>query len=434
MLVFFAAARRGGGVLSCQLRGDIVRRVVITGLGVVSPIGCGRDDYWNALAEGRNGVERITHFDTEGHTAKIAAEVKGFDVEPWLDKKEARKTDKVIHFVIPATDMAIKDAGLDLSGEDQTRIGVYIGSGEGGITTTHENYDILKEKGPSRVSPFFVPMMLSNMPAAYVAMRFGAKGPNMAVVTACSSATHCMGEAMYAIKREDADIMLVGGVEAAITPIAIAGFANMKALSTRNDDPSHASRPFDRERDGFVMGEGAGILVFEGLEHARARGAHIYAEVTGYANTCDAYHITAPAPEGEGTVRAINKALAMAGWRPDQVDLYNAHGTSTPLNDKTESGAINKVFGEHTKRLPVQSTKSMIGHCLGAAGAVEAIAAIMAIEKGLIHPTVNYENPDPECNVNIFAKTIERHVDKAIINNAGFGGHNGVLALERFKG
>jgi 3-oxoacyl-[acyl-carrier-protein] synthase II len=417
-----------------QSRGDIVRRTVITGLGVVSPIGCGRDDYWKALAEGRNGVENISLFDTEGHTARIAAEVRGFDVEPWLDKKEARKTDRVIHFVIPASDMALKDAGLDLSSENTERIGVYIGSGEGGITTTHENYDVLKEKGPSRVSPFFVPMMLSNMPAAYVAMRFGAKGPNMAVVTACSTATHCMGEAMHAIRRGDADVMIVGGVEAAITPIAIAGFANMKALSTRNDDPAHASRPFDKDRDGFVMGEGAGILIFEELERAKARGAHIYAEVTGYANTCDAYHITAPSPEGDGTVRAIGMAMAMAGWTPDQVDLYNAHGTSTPLNDKTESGAINRVFGEHAKRMFVHSTKSMIGHCLGAAGAVETIAALLAVERGLIHPTVNYEHPDPECNVNVVSETTEHNVNRVIINNAGFGGHNGVLALERFKG
>ena len=411
-----------------------MRRTVITGLGVVSPIGCGKDDYWNALAEGRNGVDNISLFDTEGHTAKIAAEVRGFDVEPWMDKKEARKTDRVLHFTIPATDMALKDAGLDLERENLERVGVYIGSGEGGITTTHENYDILKEKGPSRISPFFVPMMLSNMPAAYTAMRFGAKGPNMAVVTACSTATHCMGEAMHAIRRGDADVMLVGGVEAAITPIAIAGFANMKALSSRNNDPARASRPFDIERDGFVMGEGAGILIFEEMEHAKARRAHIYAEVSGYANTCDAYHITAPAPEGEGTARAIKLTLSMAGWSPDQVELYNAHGTSTPLNDKTESGVIHRIFGEHAKRLFVHSTKSMIGHCLGAAGAVEMIAALMAVERGLIHPTINYEHPDPECDVNISSKTIEHHVDMLLVNNAGFGGHNAVLAVERFKG
>jgi 3-oxoacyl-[acyl-carrier-protein] synthase II len=412
-----------------------VRRVVITGLGVVSPIGCGKDNYWSALEEGRNGVGNISLFDTDGHSAKIAAEVRGFDIEPWMDKKEARRSDRVIHFVIPASDMAVKDSGLDVGALDPNRLGVYIGSGEGGITTTHENYDILKEKGPSRVSPFFVPMMLSNMPAAYVAMRFGAKGPNMAVVTACSSATHCMGEAACTIIRDDADIILAGGVEAAITPIAIAGFANMKALSTRNDEPEKASRPFDLKRDGFVMGEGAGILVFEEMEHASRRGAHIYAEVTGYGNTCDAYHITAPDPDGEGSARAMRIAMGKAGWLPEQVDLFNAHGTSTPLNDKTESMAIKKVFGSYADKLPVHSTKSMIGHCLGAAGAVETIAAIMAIEKGVIHPTINYEFPDPECGLNIIAnRAVKRRVDRVLINNAGFGGHNGVLAIERFKG
>ncbi|MDR3255921.1 MAG: beta-ketoacyl-ACP synthase II [Synergistaceae bacterium] len=412
-----------------------MRRVVITGLGVVSPIGFGKDDYWSALTEGRNGVDNITLFDTEGHTAKIAAEVRNFDVGPWFDKKEARRTDRVIHFAIPAADMAIKDSGLDLGSIDPNLFGVYIGSGEGGITTTYENYGIMHEKGPSRVSPFFVPMMLSNMPAAYVAMYFGAKGPNMAVVTACSTATHCMGEAAYAIIREDADIMVVGGVEAAITPIAIAGFANMKALSTRNDDPKRASRPFDLDRDGFVMGEGAGILVFEELEHAKKRGAHIYAEVTGYGNTCDAYHITAPDPEGSGSIRAMNNALKKAGWNPEQVDLYNAHGTSTPLNDKTETVAIRKVFGSYAEKLPVHSTKSMLGHCLGAAGALETIASILAIERGVIHPTINYDTPDPDCALSIVANAaIERKVDRALINNAGFGGHNGVLAIERFKG
>ena len=416
-------------------KGDFMKRVVITGLGVVSPIGCGKDDYWNALAAGRNGVGKISLFNTDGHSVKIAAEVKDFDVEKWMDKKEARRADRVIHFVIPAADMAVQDAGLDVSKINSEMFGVYIGSGEGGITTTHDNYDVMREKGPSRVSPFFIPMMLSNMPAAYVAMRFGAKGPNMAVVTACSSATHCLAEAACTIIRGDADIIIAGGSEAAITPIAIAGFANMKALSTRNDEPERASRPFDLERDGFVMGEGAGTLVVEELEHAKARGAHIYAEITGYANTCDAYHITAPEPEADGSVRALRIALRKAGWSPDQVDLYNAHGTSTPLNDKTESVAIRRVFGSHADVMPVQSTKSMLGHCLGAAGAVETIAAIMAIERGIIHPTINYEFKDPECNVNVIAnEAIEGKVDRVLINNAGFGGHNGVLAIERFKG
>lgn len=410
-----------------------MRRVVITGLGAVTPIGLGKEAFWDALAEGRNGVGAITLFDTEGQTAKIAAEVRDLNIEEWMDKKEARRADRVIHFVVAASDMAVKDAGLDLDKTDGDRVGVYVGSGEGGITTTHENYEILRSKGPSRVSPFFVPMMLPNMPAAYVAMRFGARGPNMAVVTACSTSTHCMGEAMHAIARGDADIIIAGGAEAAITPIAIAGFANMKALSTRNDEPQKASRPFEKSRDGFVMGEGSGILIFEELEHARARGAHIYAEVKGYGNTCDAYHITAPDPEGDGLARAMKLAMNGAGWTPDQVDLYNAHGTSTPMNDRIESAALRGAFGESLSKLHVHSTKSMIGHCLGAAGSIEAIAAIMAIERGIIHPTINYDEPDPDCEgVNIVgAEAIKTDVERVLMANAGFGGHNAALAIER---
>ncbi|GHV27379.1 3-oxoacyl-[acyl-carrier-protein] synthase 2 [Synergistales bacterium] len=412
-----------------------MRRTVITGLGVVSPIGWGKEAYWDALAVGKNGVGPINLFDTEGHTVKIAAEVRDFDIEQWMDKKEARRADRVVHFALPAADMAVKDSGIDVASLDPFKFGVYIGSGEGGITTTHANYDILREKGPSKVSPFFVPMMLSNMPAAYTAMRFGAKGPNMAVVTACSTATHCLGEAACTIARGDADVILAGGAEAAITPIAIAGFANMKALSARNDDPARASRPFDRDRDGFVMGEGAGILLLEELEHARARGAHIYAEVSGYGNTCDAYHITAPDPDGSSSIEAMRIAMRNAGWAPEQVDLYNAHGTSTELNDKGESWVISKVFGEHAEKMAVHSTKSMIGHCLGAAGAVETIAAIMAIERGIIHPSINYDNQDPECaRIGIIAnEAVTRKVDRVIINNAGFGGHNGVLAIGRIE-
>ncbi|GHV49679.1 3-oxoacyl-[acyl-carrier-protein] synthase 2 [Synergistales bacterium] len=412
-----------------------MRRTVITGLGVVSPIGWGKEAYWDALAAGKNGVGPINLFDTEGHTVKIAAEVRDFDIEQWMDKKEARRADRVVHFALPAADMAVKDSGIDVASLDPFKFGVYIGSGEGGITTTHANYDILREKGPSKVSPFFVPMMLSNMPAAYTAMRFGAKGPNMAVVTACSTATHCLGEAACTIARGDADVILAGGAEAAITPIAIAGFANMKALSARNDDPARASRPFDRDRDGFVMGEGAGILLLEELEHARARGAHIYAEVSGYGNTCDAYHITAPDPDGSSSIEAMRIAMRNAGWAPEQVDLYNAHGTSTELNDKGESWVISKVFGEHAEKMAVHSTKSMIGHCLGAAGAVETIAAIMAIERGIIHPSINYDNQDPECaRIGIIAnEAVTRKVDRVIINNAGFGGHNGVLAIGRIE-
>lgn len=410
-----------------------MRRVVITGVGAVTPIGIGRDAYWDALAEGRSGITPISLYDTTDYAVKIAAEVKNLDVEKWFDKKEARRTDRVLHFAIAAAEMAVADAGLDLSKEDPEKVGVYVGSGEGGISTTNENYGILRDKGPSRVSPFFIPMMLPNMPAAYVAMRLNAKGPNMAVITACSSATHCMGEALHAIRREDADIIFTGGAEAAITGIAMSGFTVMKALSKRNDDPERASRPFERDRDGFVMGEGSGILVFEELEHARARGAHIYAEVVGYGNTCDAHHITAPSPDGEGLGRAMKIAMKGAGWSTDQVDLYNAHGTSTPMNDLTESAAIRGVFGDLADELPVHSTKSMIGHCLGAAGALETIASLLAIERGTIHPTINYDTPDPECSVNVIAETTTRDVSRVLVGNAGFGGHNGVLAIERCR-
>ena len=412
-----------------------MRRVVITGLGAVSSIGCGKEDYWNALAAGKNGAGKITLFNTEGHRVNIAAEVKDFDPEKWFDKKDARRADRFIHFAVAAASLAVEDAKLDVKAIDGNMFGVYLGSGEGGINTTHENYSIMMEKGPSRVSPFFVPMMLSNMAAGYVAIQFGAKGPNMAVVTACASATHSMGEAMHAIVRGDADLVLTGGSEAAITPVAIAGFANMKALSTRNDDPLRASRPFDLDRDGFLMGEGAGVLLFEELEHAKKRGAHIYGEVTGYGLTCDAYHITAPDPQADGPVRAMRMAMKKAGWKPEDVDLINAHGTSTPLNDKMESVALHTVFGEHVNTLAVHSTKSMIGHALGAAGALETIAALMAVEKNIIHPTINYDTPDPECNVHVIGnKAVEQKVDRILINNFGFGGHNGVLAVERFKG
>ena len=412
-----------------------MRRVVITGLGAVSSIGCGKEDYWSALAAGKNGAGKITLFNTEGHRVNIAAEVKDFDPEKWFDKKDARRADRFIHFAVAAASLAVEDAKLDVKAIDGNMFGVYLGSGEGGINTTHENYSIMMEKGPSRVSPFFVPMMLSNMAAGYVAIQFGAKGPNMAVVTACASATHSMGEAMHAIVRGDADLVLTGGSEAAITPVAIAGFANMKALSTRNDEPLRASRPFDLDRDGFLMGEGAGVLLFEELEHAKKRGAHIYGEVTGYGLTCDAYHITAPDPQADGPVRAMRMAMKKAGWKPEDVDLINAHGTSTPLNDKMESVALHTVFGEHVNTLAVHSTKSMIGHALGAAGALETIAALMAVEKNIIHPTINYDTPDPECNVHVIGnKAVEQKVDRILINNFGFGGHNGVLAVERFKG
>ena len=391
-----------------------MRRVVITGVGAVTPIGLGKDDFWKALAEGKNGVGNITLFDTKDHTTKIAAEIKNFNPEEWMDKKEARRTDRVLHLATAAADMAIKDSKIDVETLDKNMFGVYIGSGEGGIATIEENFRTLYEKGPNRVSPFLVPMMITNMPAAYVAIRFGAKGPNMAVVTACASSVNSMGEAYNCIIREDADVILTGGTEAPITAIATAGFASLKALSGRNSDPEHASRPFDAGRDGFVIGEGAGVLVFEEYEHAKARGAHIYAEVKGYGITCDAHHITAPDPE--------------------EIDLINAHGTSTPLNDKMETMAIKRLLGAHADKVLVQSTKSMVGHSLGAAGAIETIAALLAVEKGIVHPTINQFEQDPECDLNVVPnKAVTADIKKVLINSFGFGGHNGVLALERIE-
>ncbi|MCD7877332.1 MAG: beta-ketoacyl-ACP synthase II [Cloacibacillus porcorum] len=411
------------------------RRVVITGCGAVTPIGIGKEAFWNALERGENGADFITLFDTAQHTTKIAAEVKDFNPENWLDKKEVRRTDRVIHFAAAAADLAVEDSGLDIEKLDKNLFGVYVGSGEGGIHTLEENSRVLYEKGPNRVSPFMVPMMITNMPAAYIAIRFGAKGPNMAVVTACASSINSMGEAYNCIARGDADVMLTGGAEAAVSPIATAGFASLKALSNRNDDPKHASRPFDAERDGFVIGEGAGILVFEEYEHAKARGAHIYAEVTGYGLSCDAHHITAPDPDGDGAYRAMAMAVKKSGWQPEEIDLINAHGTSTPLNDKMETVAIKRLLGEdNAKKVLVHSTKSMVGHALGAAGAIETIATLLAIDKGIVHPTINQITPDPDCDLNTVPnKAAEAKVDRAIINNFGFGGHNGVLAIQSCK-
>lgn len=411
------------------------RRVVITGCGAVTPIGIGKEAFWNALERGENGADFITLFDTAQHTTKIAAEVKDFNPENWLDKKEVRRTDRVIHFAAAAADLAVEDSGLDIEKLDKNLFGVYVGSGEGGIHTLEENSRVLYEKGPNRVSPFMVPMMITNMPAAYIAIRFGAKGPNMAVVTACASSINSMGEAYNCIARGDADVMLTGGAEAAVSPLATAGFASLKALSNRNDDPKHASRPFDAERDGFVIGEGAGILVFEEYEHAKARGAHIYAEVTGYGLSCDAHHITAPDPDGDGAYRAMAMAVKKSGWQPEEIDLINAHGTSTPLNDKMETMAIKRLLGEdNAKKVLVHSTKSMVGHALGAAGAIETIATLLAIDKGIVHPTINQITPDPDCDLNTVPnKATEAKVDRAIINNFGFGGHNGVLAIQSCK-
>ncbi|HPU68329.1 MAG TPA: beta-ketoacyl-ACP synthase II [Acetomicrobium flavidum] len=412
-----------------------MRRVVITGIGVVSPIGNGKEEYWKALEEGKNGVGPITLFDVSEYPVRIAAEVKDFDPGQWMDRKEVRKTDRVIHFAVAASDMAIEDGALDLNGEDPTRVGVYLGSGEGGIGTSFQNIKTLLEKGPNKISPFFIPMMISNMPAAYVAIRHNAKGPSLCAVTACATATHTIGEAIYSIRRGEADVILAGGAEAAITPIGVAGFAAMKALSSRNDDPEHASRPFDADRDGFVLGEGAGVLILEELEHAKRRNAKIYAELVGYGNTTDAYHITAPDPEGVGAVRAMSMAVSMAGWDLADVELINAHGTSTPLNDAMEAKAIRALFGQYTDNILVHSTKSMIGHGLGAAGVLELIALLLAFERGVIHPTINLERQDEECPINVVGRApVYRKISRALSNNFGFGGHNAVLAIQRYEG
>ncbi len=408
--------------------------MVITGLGVVSPIGIGKNEYWQALRSGKNGVAKITHFDADIYPVKIAAEVKDFKADDWMDHKEARRTDRVIHFTMAAGELAVKDSALDVSKLDKERFGVFLGSAEGGIFTSYENIRTLIEKGPNRVSPFFIPMMISNMPAAYLAIRYGAKGPNICVVTACATATHTMIEAFNTIKRDEADIILAGGAESAISPLGVAGFAAIKALSTRNDEPEKASRPFDLDRDGFILGEGAGVLVLEELEHARARNARVYAEITGYGSTCDAYHITAPDPEGSGAARAMRQAIDRSGWQMEEVDLINAHGTSTPLNDKMEAKAIRSLFGAATDYVLVNSTKSMIGHGLGAAGALETIAAIQSIIEGFVHPTLNLETQDPECEIHVVGKEgVEHEVNRVLINNFGFGCHNGVLAIQSFS-
>ena len=410
-----------------------MRRVVVTGLGPISPIATGKDAYWKALREGRNGVGPITTFELGDCPVTFGAEIKDFDPTRWMDGKEAKRSDRAIQFAVAASKLAVEDAKLDTKSMDPYRFGVYIGTGQGGIETSFNNFKTMMEKGSRRVSPYFIPMMISNMSTAYVAIVHGAKGPNLCIVTACATSLHSLGEAYHTIVRDDADVILAGGTEAALRAISIAGFASMKALSTRMDSPETASRPFDKDRDGFVMGEGAGVLVLEELEHARARGAHIYGEFVGYGTSCDAGHITAPDPEAEGALYATRHAMRMAGWSSEQVDYINAHGTSTGLNNKMESMMVHKVFGERAKDVVVTSTKSMIGHCLGAAGALETIASFQAIEQGYIHPTLNYTTPDPECDITLSTgRGVEKKVDRMLVNSFGFGGHNGVLAFQRF--
>ncbi|MCS7195884.1 MAG: beta-ketoacyl-ACP synthase II [Aquificaceae bacterium] len=411
-----------------------MRRVVVTGLGAVTPLGTGVEKFWSNLLAGVSGIDRIRRFDPieVGLTVHIAGEVKDFEPERYFDKKDAQKVSDFIKFAVGASEEAVRDAGLLDSGFDPYRVGVIVGTGIGGLRDIEEQQKVLMEKGPRRVSPFFIPYGISNMASGLVAIRFGFKGPNYCVVSACATGNHAIGDAMRLIQRGDIDVAIAGGCESAITPLGVAGFAVMRALSTRNDEPQKASRPFDMDRDGFVMGEGAGVLVLEEYEHAKARGAKIYAELIGYGATDDAYHITAPCADGEGAYMCMKLALEDAGISPEQVDYINAHGTSTPLNDRSETLAIKKLFGKHAYKLKVSSNKSMIGHLLGAAGAVEAVATVKTLQTGMIPPTINLENPDPECDLDYVPnKAVEYPIHYALSNSFGFGGTNACLLFKR---
>ena len=408
----------------------VSRRVVVTGLGVVTSIGHDVESFWSSLLAGKCGIDRVSVFDPTDFPCQIGAEVRNWDVTAFMDPKEARRNDRYTHFGFAAAKQAFNDSGLDATKEDLDRFGVMIGSGIGGMFTYESQLKVLAERGLRKVSPFTIPALIGNICSGLVAIEFGARGPNYGVVSACATGTHAIGEAAHTIRRGDADVMIAGGSEAAITPFAFATFSSMKAMSTRNDAPQAASRPFDKDRDGFVMGEGAGILVLESLEHAQARGARIYCELAGYAATCDAYHITQPDPEGKGLSMAMTRALASAAAAPESIDYINAHGTSTPYNDKFETLAIKKVFGEHAHRVPVSSTKSMTGHLLGAAGGIESIIAVKTIQTGWIAPTINLENPDPECDLDYVPNQArEAKVRTVLSNNLGFGGQNAAVVF-----
>lgn len=410
------------------------RRVVVTGMGAVTPLGLDLSSTWQAILQGKSGVQPITLFDASEYPVRIAAEVKGFDPTKYIEPKEVKKMDRFIHFAIAATEMAIEDAGIDFNSVDRDRVGVVIGSGMGGLPMIEYYHKVLLERGWKRVSPFFIPMVIVNLAAGQVSIRYGIRGPNLSVTTACATGNHAIGEAFRIIQYGDADIVIAGGSEAVITPMAIAGFSIMRALSTRNDEPERASRPFDRDRDGFVMGEGAGILILEELEHALRRGAKIYAEVAGYGMSSDAYHITSPAPEGQGGALSMKRALIDSGLAPEDIDYINAHGTSTKQGDELETAAIKSVFGEHAYRLCVSSTKSMTGHLLGAAGGVEAIFTILSIYEDIIPPTINLDNPDSDCDLDYVPYRAKKRVVRAAMTNSfGFGGTNASLVFKKFQ-
>jgi 3-oxoacyl-[acyl-carrier-protein] synthase II len=412
------------------VNGDRDVKVVITGIGVVTPLGNDLETFWSNLVAGKSGVDAITHFDPTGYATRIAAQVRDFDPTTWMDRKDAKRNDRFVQVGVGGALPAVAHARLDVEAANPDRVGVIIGSGIGGIQTFEEQHENLIRKGPDRVSPFFIPMMISNMASGQISIHTGAKGPNFTTVSACTSSANAIGEALRTLQHDDADIVITGGTEATITPMAIAGFSSMKAMSTRNDEPTRASRPFDAERDGFVMGEGAVMLVLEKAEAAAKRGATVLCELAGYGASGDAYHITSPVPDGDGAVRAMRQALSDAGMSPEDVTYINAHGTSTPYNDRTESVAVKRLFGEHAQNVMLASTKSMTGHLLGAAGALEAAICALVITRGVVPPTINYEHPDPECDLDCVpnqARTVR--VTAALSNSMGFGGHNGTLAF-----
>ena len=410
------------------------RRVVVTGIGLVSPLGIGTEETWAGIQAGQSGAGPITLFDASRHSTTFACEVKGFDPLRWVEKKEVKKMDRFIQFAVAAADFAVKDAGIEITGDNEEMVGVYIGSGIGGFRTIEDAHSDLVNGGPRRVSPFFIPSAIVNLASGWVSIRSGAKGPNSATATACTTSAHAVGDSYRLIQRGDADVMIAGGSEAAITPLGTAGFCSMRALSTRNDEPARASRPFDAQRDGFVMGEGAGIVILEELEHARRRGAKIYCELVGYGMSSDAYHISAPSETGEGAMRVMARTLKDAGVEPSVVDYVNVHGTSTPQGDKVEVIAIKGVFGEHARKLAISSTKSMTGHLLGAAGGLEAGITALSLRDQVIAPTINYENPDPDCDLDFVPnKCRKADVRYALSNSFGFGGTNGALLFKRWE-
>ena len=409
------------------------RRVVVTGIGLITPLGIGTEQTWNALINGQSGIGPITRFDASDQASQIAAEVKGFNPEDWFEKKQAKNLDPFVQYAVAAAEMAWKNSGLSITDNNVNRVGVITGCGMGGLPTIEEYHDVLLKKGPRKITPFFIPRVIPNMPSGHISMRIGCKGPNLCQTTACAAGTHAVGEAFRHIVYGDCDAAITGGTESVICPLAVGGFSAMKALSTRNDDPTAASRPFDRDRDGFVISEGAAMMVVEELEAAKRRGATIYAEIIGYGQTSDAYHIAAPPEDGEGATRCMAAALRDAGLNPEDIDYINAHGTSTPLNDKCETLAIKNVFGAHAYKLAVSSTKSMTGHMLGAAGGIEAAFTALSLHHGILPPTVNLHNPDPDCDLDYVPLTArEARIETAMSNSFGFGGTNGVVVFRRF--